>query len=332
MASVFQLPVVRRHVPALIVLAVVALAAPMVMASPLLLDNAVIVAIFSLLALSAGMAYGQAGILSIAPAAFASVGAFATGIVTTRYGLPPLVGLAVALLLPMLFAYPMARAITRLSPMPLSIATLLLSMLLELAIREGGTFTGGYSGLSGLPGLSFAPGAEGMYLLAWGIVVAVVVLYANLTDSAIGRAVKTARHDPLRATADGVDVPALLAAYFALSAAVAGLAGWMYAHYMSYIGPDSLTLHVSINVLLMAVVGGASTIVGPILGAAFLTSITQFLPARGTQGMFFGGALILVLLVAPNGALGTDWKKLFSRSRRRGAASGVPVAAKQKGG
>lgn len=312
MKAVFR----HRFAPALLVSIIAALAAPFVLPNAFLLDNAIMIAIFSLLSLSAGMAYGQAGILSIAPAAFASVGAFATGIVTTRYGLPPLAGLAIALLLPMVFAYPMALVVSRLSPMPLSIATLLLSMLLELAIREGGSLTGGYSGLSGLPSLSFAPGAQGMYVLSWGLVVAVVLLYANLTDSAIGRAVKTARHDPLRATADGVNVPAVLASYFALSASVAGMAGWLYAHYMTYIGPDSLTLHVSINVLLMAVIGGASTLIGPILGAAFLTSITQFLPARGTQGMFFGGALILVLLLAPNGALGTDWKKIFSKKGR----------------
>ncbi|MES2098540.1 MAG: branched-chain amino acid ABC transporter permease [Pseudomonadota bacterium] len=316
----------HRFVPALVVLLVALLAAPVVLNSPLLIDNAIIIAIFSLLALSAGMAYGQAGILSIAPAAFGAIGAFATSIVTTRYGLSPLIGLVLSVTLPMLLAYPMARVISRLSPMPLSIATLLLSMLLELAIREGGKFTGGYNGLSGVPPLSFAPGAEGMYALAWGLVVVVVLIYANVTDSAIGRAVKTARHDPLRATADGVNVPALLASYFAMSASVAGLAGWLYAHYMSYIGPDSLTLHVSVNVLLMAVIGGASTMLGPIIGAAFLTSITQFLPSRGTQGMFFGSALILVLLIAPNGAMGTDWRKFFSKSRVGPRAAPAPVA------
>lgn len=321
----------HRFLPAVAVLLAALAAAPLVLNNALLLDNAVIIAIFSLLALSAGMAWGQAGILSIAPAAFGAIGAFATSIVTTRYGLSPLVGLVLAVSLPMLLAYPMARVISRLSPMPLSIATLLLSMLLELAIREGGKFTGGYNGLSGVPPVAFAPGAQGMYALAWGLVVVVVLIYANVTDSAIGRAVKTARHDPLRATADGVNVPALLASYFAMSASVAGLAGWLYAHYMSYIGPDSLTLHVSVNVLLMAVIGGASTVLGPILGAAFLTSITQFLPARGTQGMFFGAALILVLLIAPNGAVGTDWRKFFSKSRigPRPATTAVGKVGKQ---
>lgn len=306
-----------RYAAPLCLTGIVALLSPFMLNSPFWLDNSVLVAIFALLALSAGMAYGQAGILSIAPAAFASIGAFATGIVTTRYGLSPLVGLVLALLLPMVLAYPMARAISRLSPMPLSIATLLLSLVLELVIRESGSFTGGYIGLSGIPALWFAPTIDAMHFLAWIAVVAVLVLYVNLTDSALGRAVKTARHDPLRATADGVNVPALLAAYFCLSAAVAGLAGWLYAHHLTYMGPDSLTMHVSIKVLLMAVIGGASTFLGPIVGAAFLTLITLYLPAAETQGMIFGAVLIAVLLVAPNGILGTNWKRVFATGSRQ---------------
>lgn len=317
----------RRMRPAIVLFVVIAVLTPMVIGQPFWLDNSILVAIFSLMALSVGMAYGQAGILSVATAAFASIGAFATSIVTTHYGLSPLVGLLLAIVLPMVLGYPMARAITRLSPMPLSIATLLLSMVLETAIREGGDFTGGYIGLSGVPRLSFASSAEGMHVLSWAMVLIVLVLYINLTHSAIGRAVKTARHDPLRATADGVDVPRLLASYFALSAAVAGVAGWLYAHHLTYMGPDSLTIHVSIKTMLMTVIGGAQTFLGPIVGAAFLTLINLYLPASEAQGMIFGGTLVFVLLVAPRGMLGTDWLKLFSRK----AARNVPASIKPEG-
>ncbi|MEP3437494.1 MAG: branched-chain amino acid ABC transporter permease [Hoeflea sp.] len=304
----------KRFMPIVFLIVVVAIITPIISSSPFWLDNSVLVAIFALLSLSVGMAYGQAGILSIAPAAFGSLGAYATAILTARYGVSPLIGLVAALLLPTLLAYPMARAITRLSPLPLSIATLLLSIVLELAIREGGDLTGGYIGISGIPTLWFANSLFSMHLLAWLVVVIVMVLYANLTASAIGRAVRTAKHDPLRATADGINVPATLAVYFALSSTVAGLAGWLYAHHLTYMGPDSLTMHVSIRVVLMAVIGGASTLLGPVLGAAFLTLITIYLPAAETQGMIFGAVLIFVLLVAPNGALGTDWRRLFAKN------------------
>jgi branched-chain amino acid transport system permease protein len=322
---------VSRYRAALILVAIIAIITPVIFSSPFWLDNSVLVAIFALLALSVGMAYGQAGILSMAPAAFGSIGAFATSIVTTRYEISPLIGLFLAVTLPMLLAYPMARAITRLSPMPLSIATLLLSLVLELGIREGGSFTGGYIGLSGIPSLWFAESLLSMHILGWLLVVLVLVLYASITDSAIGRAVKTAQHDPLRATADGVNVPALLASYFALSASVAGVAGWLYAHHLTYMGPDSLTMHVSIKIMLMAVIGGASTFLGPVLGAAFLTLITLYLPAAETQGMIFGAVLIFVLLVAPNGMLGTNWKKLLSSGSNRKPAADASKAASRGG-
>ncbi|WP_458757173.1 branched-chain amino acid ABC transporter permease [Afipia sp. TerB] len=313
--------ILKRMRPAIILFVIIAALTPVIVGQPFWLDNSILVAIFSLMALSVGMAYGQAGILSVATAAFASIGAFATSIVTTHYGLSPLVGLLLAIGLPMILGYPMARAITRLSPMPLSIATLLLSMVLETAIREGGDFTGGYIGLSGVPRLWFASSTEGMHVLSWVVVLIVLVLYINLTHSAIGRAVKTARHDPLRATADGVDVPRLLASYFALSAAVAGVAGWLYAHHLTYMGPDSLTIHVSIKTMLMTVIGGAQTFLGPIVGAAFLTLINLYLPASEAQGMIFGGTLVFVLLVAPRGLLGTDWLKLFSRKPARNVSA-----------
>lgn len=105
---------------------------------PFWLDNSVMIGIFSLLALSVGLSYGQAGILSMATAAFASIGAFGTAILGTRYGISPWFGLGFAVLAPMLLAYPLARVLTRLSPLPLSIATFLVSGLVETAIREGG--------------------------------------------------------------------------------------------------------------------------------------------------------------------------------------------------
>lgn len=305
----------QRLRPALIVAVIIAMLSPLIAGSPFWLDNSVIVAIFALMALSAGMAYGQGGILTMATAAFASVGAFATAIITVHYELSPWLGLVAAIALPALLAYPTARAIVHLSPMPLSIGTILLSLVLEHFVREGGSFTGGYIGLSGIPFLTGFDTQFSMHLLGWALVVLTLAFYANLTNSAIGRAVRTAKHDPLRATADGVNVANLLASYFSVTAAVAGVAGWLYAHYMSYVGPDSLTMHVSLRIMLMAVIGGAATYLGPVLGAAFLTLLTLYLPAAETQGMIFGAVLIFVLLVTPNGILGTNWRS-FLKPRR----------------
>lgn len=316
-----------RQRPTLLLLGAVAVLSVLSYGKPYWLDNSIVIAIFSLLALSVGLCYGQAGILSMATASFAALGAFGTAILTTRYHQSPYVGLLFAVVAPMLLAYPLARALTRLSPLPLSIATFMISGLIELAVREGGDFTGGYIGISAIPRLALAPTAQGMHFLAWGCVLVALYLYVNLMRSTYGRAINTARHDPLRATADGVGVPHLLASSFAVSAAIAGVGGWLYAHHLTYMGPDSMTTSVSIQVLLMAVIGGAQTFLGPVVGAALLLLVTLYLPAAETQGMVFGGTLVFVLLVAPRGLLGTDWQALL----RRRATARQPLAGAKQG-
>lgn len=268
------------------------------------LDTSVVIAIYSLIALSVGISYGQAGILSVAQAAFASVGAYAAAIVTTRYDLPAVFGLVLALVVPPLIAYPLARLVTRLNALSLAIATLVFGQAVDIILREGGDFTGGYIGLSGIPPLSIASTLLQYHFLSWGVVLVVVILLSNLIDSPFGRATSTLRSDTLRAVADGVNVPHVRSVVLALSASVAGLGGWLYAHHIAYIGPDSLGPSVSLSVLLMAVVGGAQTVLGPIVGAALLTLLFKFIPSQEVQGMFYGGALIAVLVLSPNGLLG----------------------------
>ena len=268
------------------------------------LDTSVVIAIYSLIALSVGISYGQAGILSVAQAAFASVGAYATAIVTARYDLPAALGLLLALLLPPLIAYPLARVVTRLNALSLAIATLVFGQAFDIILREGGDFTGGYIGLSGIPPLPYASGLLQFHFVAWAAVLIIAVLLSNLIDSPFGRATNTLRADTLRAVADGVNVPHVRSAILAFSASVAGLGGWLYAHHIAYIGPDSLGPSVSLSVLLMAVVGGAQTVLGPIIGAALLTLLFKFIPSQEVQGMFYGGALIAVLVLTPNGLMG----------------------------
>jgi branched-chain amino acid transport system permease protein len=123
-------------------------------------------------------------------------------------------------------------------------------------------------------------------------------------NSPFGRALNVIRHNRLRAQADGVDVPRLLSAAFAFSAAIAGSAGWLYAHYISYISPNSLDTHTSISALLMTVIGGPGIILGPLAGTVFLDVLVRHLPAQELQGMFYGAALILILILAPTGLLG----------------------------
>ncbi|MCZ4291669.1 branched-chain amino acid ABC transporter permease [Hoeflea alexandrii] len=289
--------------PTLIVVALATVAGFFIAGNLFWLDTSVLMAIYALMALSVGVSFGLCGILSVAQAAFAALGAYCTAILSTHYGAPPMVGLLVAVALPAAFAYPFARLVTNMSHLGLAMATLLFSSMFDIVLREGGDFTGGYIGLSGLPPLPGPMDAGWLHGLVWGIVALVTLMLTLLYASPYGAGLKSVRNDALRAAADGIDVAHARSVALSLSAGIAGLAGWLYAHYISYLGPDSLGSSMSISVLLMAMVGGVTTVLGPILGAVALTLLSTLLPGAESAGMFYGGALLLVLLIAPKGLM-----------------------------
>lgn len=289
---------------AVIVSAGVAIACLLIGDNLVWLNVSTLIAIYSLIALSVGVTYGQVGILSVAQGTFAALGAYTTAILTIRYGWSPFASLPAAILFPALCAYPVAYQVVRLSPLALAIATLLFGKIVDVGLRSGGDFTGGYIGLSGVPALDGFDQPWSFHIVAWICVTVVVLLYANIISGAFGRAIHTIRHDTLRAGADGIGIRQVQSQMFSLGAAIAGLAGWLYAHYTTFISPESLGMHVSISALLMAVVGGSRFILGPVVGAILLTLIVKYVPGQEVQGMFYGGALTLVLLVAPAGIVG----------------------------
>ena len=268
------------------------------------LDTVVLTGIFSLIALSAGLSFGQAGILSMAQGAFAAIGAYATALCTTRLGMPAWAGLVPAMALPAVLAWGLARAVTRMPELATALATLALATLLEILARNWDAVTGGYVGIPGIPPIEgFASGWR-FNILVWVFVCVAVLLYENLMHSAHGRALNIVRHDRTRAMADGIAVAPLLSATLATSGALAGAGGWLYAHYISYMSPQSLDTYVSISALLMAVVGGAGYVLGPVLGTFLLMLLGKLLPAQEAQGLFYGAALVVILVVAPQGLLG----------------------------
>ena len=271
---------------------------------PVWTDSWVIIGVYVLIALSTGISYGQAGILSMSQGAFAAVGGYAAAVSALRLKLPPGVDLLMAIALPALLAYALARVVTRLTALATALATLALGSVIEIALRNMDSITGGYIGLAGRPGIGIIDTPLKYCALVWAMICLCVLMYENLVNSPFGRALNVIRHNRMRAQADGVNVPQLLSAAFAFSAAIAGSAGWLYAHYISYISPGSLDTQTSISALLMTVIGGPGIILGPLAGTIFLDVLVRHLPAQELQGMFYGGVLILILILAPTGLLG----------------------------
>jgi branched-chain amino acid transport system permease protein len=287
-----------------IMLVVGVLACVLAPLNPVWLDTIVLTGILSLISLSAGLSFGQAGILSMAQGSFAAIGAYSTAVLASRYGLSAWVGLMLAITLPSLIAWGLARMVTRMPELAVALATLALATLLEIVARNWDAVTCGYVGIAGIAPVKGFEKAWVFNILVWSFVLVAVLFYENLMRSAHGRALKIIKHDRTRAMADGIAVAPLLAAMMATSGAMAGAGGWLYAHYITYMSPGSLDTHASISALLMAVVGGAGFVLGPVLGTFLLSLLGKMLPAQEAQGLFYGGALIVILVVAPEGILG----------------------------
>jgi branched-chain amino acid transport system permease protein len=307
-----------RRPNTLIMIAVGVLACTLAPLSATWLDTVILTGILALISLSAGLSFGQAGILSMAQGSFAAIGAYSTAVLATRFGLSAWIGLVLAISLPALLAWGLARMVTRMPELATALATLALATLLEIVARNWDSVTGGYVGIAGIPPVSGFEKAWVFNILVWSFVVVAVLCYENLMRSAHGRALNIVKHDRTRAMADGVAVAPLLSAMLATSGAMAGAGGWLYAHYITYMSPQSLDTIASISALLMAVVGGAGYILGPVLGTFLLNLMGKLLPAQEAQGLFYGGALVVILIVAPEGLLG--WiHRLVVRIRARRA-------------
>ena len=292
----------RRNTWIMLVLGVIACAAAPL--NPVWLDTVILTGILALISLSAGLSFGQAGILSMAQGAFAAIGAYSTAVCATRFGLPAWAGLMLAIALPAMLAWGLARMVTRMPELATALATLALATLLEIVARNWDAVTGGYVGIAGIPPIEGFTVGWRFNILVWMFVLLAVFVYENLMNSAHGRALNIIRHDRTRAMADGIAVAPMLSAMLATSGAMAGAGGWLYAHYITYMSPHSLDTYASISALLMAVVGGAGYILGPVLGTFLLNLLGKLLPAQEAQGLFYGGALIVILVVAPEGLLG----------------------------
>lgn len=290
-------------------------------------STSVTIGIYALIALPLGLLYGQGGTISIAQGAFAALGAYTTAICTTRYGLSPLLTIIPAMIVPAVLAFIIARPILRLPELSLALVTLSLGTVVQVALERGGDFTNSYIGISGIPLLPFIEtSVVGAHFLIWSLVLIGVLMYSCFVASARGRALNAVRTDRLLAESMGINVAMDLSILFAGAAAVAGLAGWFYAHFIGYIAPESLNVAVSAYILFMVVVGGRKAVLGPVLGAVIFTFSNDLLPGTQIQGLFFGTLLILVLMFFPDGVLSLSWRPVSAFFGRHGTADAAATS------
>ena len=261
---------------------------------------------------------GYAGQISLGHAGFFGLGAYSSGILTTQYSIHPLAAFLAGIFLSAIIAFLVGKPTLRLKGHYMAVATLGFGEILFIVFNELSPLTGGPSGLSGIPTLTFMgyslEGARYLYLV-WGLVILLLLFSLNVINSRVGRALRAVHGSEIAANAMGVDASRYKVQVFVLSAVYASIAGSLYAHFVTFISPSSFSLMFSILLLMMVVVGGAETIWGALLGAMVLTLLPEYL--RGLEDfevLAYGGILMVVLLFMPQGIL-LGVRKLFEKKR-----------------
>lgn len=280
------------------------------------------IGLYTLPALGLVLLTGVAGLTSFGQATFVGTGAYATALLSLRYGVSPWLGLPLGILLTVSVAWVIGRVTLRISGHYLSLATMAWSL---CALYFVGNFDwmGGYDGLSGIPVLAigsvdFGSGRK-MFFLIWLAVAIAMLSTANLLSSRQGRALRALRAGPVMAPAMGIDTARSKMTAFVLAAVFASVSGWLYAHLQRAINPTPFGLNYGIEYLLMAVVGGAGHIGGAVAGAVVVTLLrellTDALPAffgshANLEAIVFGVLLIVILQRMPRGL----WPALVRRA------------------
>ena len=293
----------------LIVLAVVLALLPLVLPNAYAYDVAIRMAINACVVIGLNLLIGYTGQISLGHAGFFGMGAYASAILTTRWGWPPLAALAAGAAATALLAFVVARPVLKLKGHYLAMATLGLGIIIAIVIVNETAWTGGPDGMSvaafNVFGFELA-GEPAWYWVVAVLLLAVTWFALNLIDSPAGRALQAIHGSEIAARVVGVDATAFKVRVFVLSAALASVMGSFTAHYVGFLTPGVAGFFHSIELVTMVVVGGMASVFGSILGAVILTMLPQLLSTfEGWETVVFGLILMLTMIFLPKGLVPT---------------------------
>ena len=299
----------NRQILIFLIFAAAALAAPFFLKGSYLLNVLVFVGINTMLAVGLNLLLGYAGQISLGHAAFFGMGAYISGIITSRFPIDPFLIMVLAAFCAGVLAFVIGFPILKLKGHYLAMATLGFGIIMYIIFNETVDWTGGPSGLSGIPNLRIGSmvfdSDLNNYYLVWVFTLAVMLLSINLSRSRIGRALRAINDSEVAARVMGVNVRILKVQIFTVSAVISAVAGSLYAHIMTFIAPSSFGFNFSVELLTMIVIGGLGSIYGSFLGAAILTMLPEFLRVfRDFDIIIYGLMLILITMFMPGGLIG----------------------------
>ena len=274
--------------------------------------------IFGLLALSADLLLGHAGLFSLCHAAFFSVAAYTSAILQVRYGFSTVAAMGSGLVLGTALGFLFGLSV-RTRGVYFILVTLAMGYVIWGVGYRWSALTGGDSGVTNVPppqvaGLSFDSGMELYYVVLFTVLL-VLFLYQRLVRSPFGLALRGIKAGEARMRSLGFSPAHHLYAAFVISSFLASLSGVLYVCFNKFVNPVSASLHVNVETILMAIVGGSATLLGPFIGAGLILGLRNWVSTffelhLAVMGLVF----IAVVLWAPGGVMGV--------LRRWGVASG----------
>ncbi|MGE3876962.1 MAG: branched-chain amino acid ABC transporter permease [Parvibaculaceae bacterium] len=282
------------------------------------LSIVILLAIYMVLASSLNVVLGHGGLLSLCHAGFYAIGAYAAALTGINFGWSFLATAAAAITITALIASLLAIPLLKLRGDYFILGSLGFQIIIIDIIYNSDWLTNGAVGLSRIPrprifGFEVATHLEyALLYVAVALIVIAVIHY--FTTSPFGSALNAVREDEVAATALGKNVRSIRIRAFAISAAGAGLAGALYAHYVTYIDPTSFTFTESVYILSLVIVGGVATTRGPILGALLLVAVPELLRFVGfssnidsnLRALLYGLLLIVFAFARPSGIAGRN--------------------------
>lgn len=257
--------------------------------------------ITAILAVSVNLLVGYTGQISLGHAGFYGIGAYTTALLTTRLHWPIWLGFGAAFIVCSLMGLVLGLPTTKLKGHFLGIATLGFGVIVNVVLNNWTNLTNGPVGLRGIPSpVLFGASLEfGNYFLAFALalLLVIVLLVYLVVNSAVGRAWKCIKRDEISAYVCGINVYGYKLLAFAISGGIAGIAGALYAAFMSFVSPEAFDLNQSITIVTTTILGGAGTLAGPLIGTGILALVSEWLRNFGQLRLVIYGAIMVIIIV-----------------------------------
>lgn len=287
----------------------------------------------SIAAMGVNLIMGYAGQESLAQAAFLGIGAYTTAIMT-KAGVPFGLAFVASGLLSFLIGVMLGFPALRVQKHYLAFVTLAFSVFVWLVLRNEEWLTGGVSGLQDVPrpelfGIKLKS-AINFYWFVLAITLALAAVMWWIIRSPWGRAFTALRENAIRAESLGIDVRGYKLLAFAIGSAYGGFAGALYAPLVEFIDPAPFSLAPSLLYLLMVMLGGMGTLIGPFIGAAIAVLLPEWLRfAEGLAPIIFAVIVMIMVALCPTGIVGL-FERVFARKRRPHADDKGPILGEVK--